>query len=212
MVRISAQIALYGTRARRRSSATSSRPAPVASAILLARGIGPLHEGPRQRAACSAGAARQAYARLKALARDVEPPSVDGSGDMPPGYLSFSEATIVHPGRRGPSLRNVTLSPASEPTSLGIVGPNGAGKSTLVATIAGVVAPVSGSSAELDGVAIGRWQRTSGEPPIGYLPDDPALIMVPCIRTSAVSAHIKPDVGGPVGDARGRTRNHRRHA
>jgi hypothetical protein len=45
----------------------------------------------------------------------------------------------------------------------------------LAALIAGAVLPVQGS-ADLEGVPIARWQRAAGDPPIGYLPDEPMLI------------------------------------
>ncbi len=171
-VRIGAQTALYGIGAYLIIRNELAPGALVASAILLARGIGPL-EG-LVTSLRAATAARQGYARLKALAPDVETPRVGADDCTAYGRITLSDATIVYPTRRSPSLRNVTL--AIEPGEcLGIVGPNGAGKSTLAALISGAVLPVQGS-ADLDGVPIARWQRAAGDPPIGYLPDEPMLI------------------------------------
>lgn len=145
----------------------------VASAILLARGIGPLESLVTSLRAATA--AKQAYSRLKSLPPDVEAPDVGRAHERAEGHLTLQDVTVIHAGRRTPALRGVTLSLAPG-ESLGIVGANGAGKSTLAALIAGAVVPVSGA-ADLDGVPIARWQRASlAPPPIGYLPDDPSLI------------------------------------
>ena len=171
-VRISAQTMLYGVGALLIIRGELAPGALVASAILLARGIGPLESFVTSYRAVSA--ARQGYARLKALPPDVEVPMVGRADQTALGRIELYDASVIYPTRRTPSLRGVSLS--LEPGAcLGIVGPNGAGKSTLAAVIAGAVVPASGA-ADLDGVPISRWQRADGEPPIGYLPDDPALI------------------------------------
>jgi ATP-binding cassette, subfamily C, bacterial EexD len=170
--RISAQTLLYAIGALLIIRNELAPGALVASVILLARGIGPL-EG-LVTSLRTAIAAYQGYQRLKALAPDVETPHVGHKDHAALGHVTLQDATVYYPTRKTPSLRNVSLTLAPG-ECLGIVGPNGAGKSTLAALIAGAIVPISGT-ADLDGVSIARWQRADGDPPIGYLPDEPALI------------------------------------
>ncbi len=171
-VRISAQTILYAIGALLIIRGELAPGALVASAILLARGIGPL-EG-LVTSLRSISMARQGYGRLKALAPDVQVPQVGRMDNEAVGRITLHDATVCYPSRKIPSLRSVSLT--LEPGEcLGIVGSNGSGKSTLAGLIAGAITPVSGA-ADLDGVPISRWQRTDGDPPIGYMPDEPMLI------------------------------------
>lgn len=171
-VRISAQTALYGLGALLIIRGDLAPGALVASAILLARVIGPL-EGlvTSLRSIISAG---QAYGRLKRLPADAAVPQVDTGDAEPEGHFRLVDVTVYYPTRKSPSLRGISIE-LSPGECLGIVGPNGAGKSTLAAVIAGALQPVSGS-ADLDGLPIMRWQRCDGSPPVGYMPDEPVLI------------------------------------
>ncbi len=171
-VRISVQIILYAVGALLIIRGEIAPGALVASAILLARGIGPLES--LVTSLRSVSMARQGYSRLKALAPDVLAPQVGRADFAALGRITLHEATVCYPSRKVASLRAVSLT--LEPGEcLGIVGSNGSGKSTLAALLAGAIAPVSGA-ADLDGVPISRWQRTAGDPPIGYMPDEPALL------------------------------------
>ena len=171
-VRIVAQTLLYAIGAWLIIRGELAPGALVASAILLARGIGPL-EG-LVTSLRSISLARQGYARLKALAPDVQTPHVGHDEHKAIGRITLHDATVCYPTRKVPSLRAVSLT--LEPGEcLGIVGSNGSGKSTLAALLAGAVTPAFGS-ADLDGVPISRWQRAGGDPPIGYMPDEPILI------------------------------------
>ncbi len=171
-VRITAQTALYGLGALLIIRNDLAPGALVASAILLARVVGPL-EG-LVTSLRSIISAIQAYRRLKRLPADAVVPRV-GAGDAEPeGHFRLVDVTVYYPSRKTPSLRGISLE-LSPGECLGIVGPNGAGKSTLAAVIAGAVQPVAGS-ADLDGLPIVRWQRCDGNPPVGYMPDEPVLI------------------------------------
>lgn len=171
-VRVLTQIAIYGVGAYLVIRSELSPGALVASAILLARGLAPLEASVM--AYRSAGSALRAYSRLKAHAADARTISVRSGEAQPEGRVCLTGVTYYHPTRRAPSLAEISLT--LEPGEcLAVVGPNGAGKSTLAAIIAGAAVPQMGS-ADLDGVAISRWQRGSSQPPIGYLPDDAPLI------------------------------------
>lgn len=176
-VRVAAQIGVYAVGAWLVVQSQIGPGALVASAILMAKALGPLEQLVGSVRAIETGFA--AYRKLKSLPADARPPiaASDVAHDLPAdsGHVALSEATYFYPGRRQPAVRNVTLS--LEPgESLGIVGPNGSGKSTLAGILAGAYVPANGS-AELDGVAISKWQCWTGDTtPVGYVPDDPVLI------------------------------------
>lgn len=171
-VRIGSQIAVYGVGAWLVVRGDVEPGVLVASAILLARAMAPLEQlvhGVRQ-----ARATLVAYRRLKALPPDAVVPSVADAGVDVVGEIALADVSYFYPARRTPALRGVSLKLAPG-ECLGIVGPNGSGKTTLAAILAGALQPSSGA-ADLDGIAIAKWQRCDGTPPIGYLPDDPALL------------------------------------
>ena len=170
-VRLGSQIALYAIGAWLVVRGEITPGALVASAILLARALAPI-EG-LVSALKSSTAAWRAYRCLHALPEDAAAPRIATGETAPLGALRLVNVTVVHPGRKTPALRAVTL--ALEPgEALGIVGPNGSGKSTLAAVVAGALPPTSGA-ADLDGIPIAKWQRYARTPPIGYTPDEPSL-------------------------------------
>lgn len=172
VVRMFSQAAVYGVGAFLVVAGELTPGALVASAILISRVVGPLEQLVGSIRAIRV--AWVAYTRLKALPVDAMVPAVDEQGRPPRGEIELIQVTHHYPGRKMAALRQVTL--ALEPGDcLGVIGPNGAGKTTLAAIIAGVAVPSAGA-ADLDGVPIARWQRWEGLPPVGYAPDDPALI------------------------------------
>jgi PrtD family type I secretion system ABC transporter len=171
-VRIGSQIALYGVGAWLIVRTEMTPGVLVASAILLARALAPLEQLVGTMKAVQAALA--AYRRLKALPADAVVPRVTCDENGPRGHLVLSDVSYYYPTRKMPALRSVSLSLAPG-ECLGIAGPNGAGKSTLAAIVAGAAMPTSGA-ADLDGIPVAKWQRGDGFPPVGYLPDEPALI------------------------------------
>lgn len=170
-VRVGSQIAVYGLGAWLVVKGELAPGALVASAILIARALAPLEQISASIKATQSALA--AYRRLKSLKADAElAPVSDGEGAN--GQISFNDVSFYHPGRKTPALRAVSFDLAPG-RCLAVVGPNGSGKSTLAGLIGGVLSPTTGS-ADLDGVPIVKWQRGSSVPPVGYLPDDPALI------------------------------------
>ncbi len=171
-VRAGAQIALYGTGAWLIVNNELSPGVLVASAILLARALAPFEH--IIKSLKSAQSAFAGYHRLKNLPANSALASFAADETPPHGVIALNDVTFYHPQRSTPALRGITLElPAG--ACLGIVGPNGSGKSTLAAIIAGAALPASGS-ANLDGIAIAKWQRGAKLPLIGYMPDEPALI------------------------------------
>lgn len=171
-IRIASQIALYGLGAWLIVRGEMTPGALVASAILLARALAPLEQ--LVSAIRTARSAQTAYRRLRALPADASLPKVSAGDQAPAGRITLSDVTFYHAGRKQPALRSVSLTIAPG-DCVGIVGPNGSGKSALAAILAGAVVPASGN-ADLDGIPIAKWQRTDGEPLVGYLTDDPCLI------------------------------------
>lgn len=171
-LRIASQILVYALGAVLVIRNELSPGALVACTLMLYRVLGPLEA--LVGAALSGAGTLSAYRRLRDMAADAEQPRVDEREAALVGRLQLREATVVHAGRHTPALRGISLDlPPGQ--SLAIVGPNGAGKSTLAALLAGAMTPISGT-AELDGLPIAKWQRFDGDPPIGYMPDDAALI------------------------------------
>lgn len=171
-IRVGAQIGLYGLGAWLVIENELTPGALVAAVILLSRVLAPLEQmvtmlKPMQQAFAG-------YRRLKALPDDAPAIRVTAGDEVAVGRMVLNDITYYHPTRRSPALKSVTLA-LLPGECLGIVGPNGAGKSTLAAVLAGAIVP-TGGSAELDGVPIARWQRGEGAPPVGYLPDEPALV------------------------------------
>ena len=171
-VRIGSQIALYGIGAWLVVRGEMTPGALVASAILLARALAPLEQ--LVSAVRAARSAQVAYRRLRALPADASVPKVGAGSEAPAGRITLSDVTFYHGGRKQPALRSVSLSIAPG-ECVGIVGPNGSGKSALAAILAGAHVPTMGN-ADLDGIPISKWQRGEGEPPVGYLTDEPCLI------------------------------------
>ncbi len=170
-IRIGSQIALYAVGATLVIRSELAPGALVASAILLARALAPLEQ--LVAAMKVAHATHVAYRRLKSLPADASVPRV-ADGDGPRGDLTIADASLYYPTRKTPALRAVSLRLAAG-ECLGIVGPNGSGKTTLAALIAGAMAPTSGA-VDLDGIPVAKWQRGDCEPPVGYMPDEPALL------------------------------------
>jgi len=170
--RVGAQIAIYGLGAWLVIRGDVTPGVLVAAAILLGRALAPLEQSVTSFRA--AGSAWTAYKRLRAITDDIRAPGIGEAGQSPEGRLSIAGVTYYYPTRRTPALRGASLE--LEPgMCLAIVGPNGSGKSTLAALIAGAILPTQGA-VQLDGVAVGRWQRSDGLPPIGFMPDEPILI------------------------------------
>jgi PrtD family type I secretion system ABC transporter len=146
----------------------------IASSILMARALAPLEQSVALLKV--AVAASKATRKLKSLALP-ELPSATGADCAqcwePTGRISLSDVGFAYPGRSLPALRGITL--ALEPgLSLGIIGPNGSGKSTLAQIIAGALEPRTGA-ADLDGMALAKWQQSPSLPLIGYAGHAPAL-------------------------------------
>ena len=171
-VRIASQLAIYGLGAWLVVRSELAPGALVASAIMLGKALAPLESAVSSLR--MAQAAFVSYRRLKSLPADATVPRLMDGEAAALGRLVLSDVAHYHPTRKTPALRSVSLT--IEPGEcIGIVGPNGSGKSTLCGILAGATQPTAGV-ADLDGVAVAKWQRADDPPPIGYLTDDPVLV------------------------------------
>lgn len=117
--------------------------------------------------------ARAAYARIRALLETDTRAESRMSLPAPQGRLSVEKVALAGRTPDRPIIRHVSM--AIEPgESVAIVGPSASGKSSLARLIVGIWLPSSGS-VRLDGMDVGRTDRTQLGAYLGYLPQDVEL-------------------------------------
>lgn len=138
----------------------------IAGAILLGRGLAPIEQAmggwPLLQQARSGWVSLAEYLeRTPEIATRTKLP-------VPKAHLVVSGATVLPPGSRVPTLRNVSfkLEPGQ---ALGVIGRSGAGKSTLARMLAGYWTPATGS-VRLDGATLDQYDPDDLGRYVGYLP------------------------------------------
>jgi ATP-binding cassette, subfamily C, bacterial EexD len=114
--------------------------------------------------------ARGAYGRLSELLAQFPEVPPGMPLPAPSGKMVIDAVTVAVPGAIRPTLQDIGFRVAKG-EHIGIIGPSAAGKSTLARALLGVW-PVQSGSIRLDGVEVGRWQRETLGPWVGYLPQD----------------------------------------
>nr|AAC38254.1 zinc-protease transporter [Pseudomonas fluorescens] len=114
--------------------------------------------------------AKLAYQRLDELLREFPPEVEQMKLPAPKGQVSFEQVSAGPPGRRMPTLHQVSFNLGAGEV-LGVLGASGSGKSTLARVLVGVWPTLAGT-VRLDGADIHRWDRDDLGPHIGYLPQD----------------------------------------
>ncbi|MHA6575614.1 type I secretion system permease/ATPase [Pseudomonas yamanorum] len=114
--------------------------------------------------------AKLAYQRLDGLMREFPPQGEQMALPAPKGNVSFEQVSAGPPGRRVPTLHQVSFNLTAGEV-LGVLGASGSGKSTLARVLVGVWPTLAGT-VRLDGADIHRWDRDDLGPHIGYLPQD----------------------------------------
>jgi ATP-binding cassette subfamily C exporter for protease/lipase len=114
--------------------------------------------------------AKLAYQRLDELLREFPPEVEQMKLPAPKGQVSFEQVSAGPPGRRMPTLHQVSFTLGAGEV-LGVLGASGSGKSTLARVLVGVWPTLAGT-VRLDGADIHRWDRDDLGPHIGYLPQD----------------------------------------
>ncbi|GAB4071066.1 type I secretion system permease/ATPase [Ancylobacter sonchi] len=118
-------------------------------------------------------AARQGYARLVALAREIPASAAPMPLPAPVARLDVAALAVAAPGQPRPIIAGITFNVAAG-SAVGVIGTSGSGKSTLARGLVGAW-PGSKGSVRLDGAAIEQWDRDALGRHIGYLPQDVVL-------------------------------------
>ena len=140
--------------------------AMVASSILLGRGLAPIEQALGQWPLV-----QRALAGWGALSRYLAATPVNPAVTklpVPAASLMVRGITVVAPGTRAPTLRNVSL--VLEPgQAVGVIGLSGSGKSTLARALLGYW-PLSGGEIRLGGATLDQYDPDDLGSHIGYLP------------------------------------------
>ncbi|MFO8127259.1 type I secretion system permease/ATPase [Yoonia sp.] len=145
--------------------------AMIAGSILLGRALAPVEQAMGRWAVLQRG-----RAGWRALGKYLQavPPATDRTAlPVPKPRLQVIGLTVVPPGERTPTLRNIsfTVEPGQ---ALGIIGRSGAGKSTLARTLAGFW-PITAGEARLGGATLDQYDPDALGRHIGYLPQTVTL-------------------------------------
>jgi ATP-binding cassette subfamily C protein len=143
----------------------------IASSILTARALAPAELVISQWK--GAIAARQSWARLRAMRKALPDPSERLALPAPVATLEVEDLAVRAPGG-AKTLANGVRFKLKAGEAVGIIGPSASGKSSLVRALAGVW-PIANGAARLDGAPIHQWDRERLGAHIGYLPQDVEL-------------------------------------
>lgn len=140
--------------------------AMIASSILLGRALAPIELAIGQWALVQR--ASKGWSSLGELLEKTPPEQARMELPKPKAKLSVQALTIVPPGEKRASLRNVSFE-VQPGQAVGVIGPSGSGKSTLARALTGVWRP-AGGSVRLDGAALDQYGSDVLGQHIGYLP------------------------------------------
>lgn len=113
-------------------------------------------------------AARQSWARLRALLRSIKPAEPPMSLPPPTGCLSVQALVSAPNGHDRPVIEGIDFT-LSAGDGLAILGESASGKSSLARALVGVW-PALGGSVRLDGATFNQWSPDQRGRNIGYLP------------------------------------------
>ncbi|MFV2051379.1 type I secretion system permease/ATPase [Aliiroseovarius sp. YM-037] len=143
----------------------------IAGTILLGRALAPIEQAVGQWPALQR--ARSGWAALSTYLAQVPPADERTELPVPEARLSVAGVSVIPPGSRAPTLRNITfkLEPGQ---ALGVIGRSGSGKSTLARTLLGYWAPAAGE-VRLGGATLNQYDPDRLGQHIGYLPQSVTL-------------------------------------
>lgn len=119
-------------------------------------------------------AARQSWARLKAMLQSRPEPVAVDMLPAPHATLSVDGLFLAPPGARSMTLQGIDFR-LKAGDALAVLGPSGSGKSSLVRAIAGVW-PLLQGHVRLDGADITQWPPDRLGAYLGYVPQNAELI------------------------------------
>lgn len=145
--------------------------AMLASSIIIGRALAPIEQLIAQWSLVQR--AMQGWKGLAALLERVPPEPARTTLPKPRAILEVQAISVVPPGERMPTLRNLSfeLKPGQ---ALGVIGQSGSGKSTLARVLTGVW-PIQAGRVRLDGASIEQYGVDDLANYVGYLPQDVAL-------------------------------------
>jgi ATP-binding cassette subfamily C protein len=143
----------------------------IAGSILLGRALAPVEQAMGRWAVLQRG--RAGWRALGKYLQAVPAVPERTALPVPEPKLKVTGLTVVPPGERTPTLRNITFT--VEPgQALGIIGRSGAGKSTLARALAGFW-PITAGEARLGGATLDQYDPDALGRHIGYLPQTVTL-------------------------------------
>jgi ATP-binding cassette subfamily C protein len=169
--RIFLQSAILGAGAWLAIQGHISSGAMLASSIIIGRALSPIEGMIGQWALIQR--AIQGWKSLADVLTKVPPDAQRTTLPKPRAILDVQNISVVPPGERVPTLRNLSfeLRPGQ---ALGVIGQSGSGKSTLARVLTGVW-PIQAGKVRLDGAAIDQYNVDDLANYVGYLPQDVAL-------------------------------------
>jgi len=145
--------------------------AMLASSIIIGRALSPIEQIIGQWAMVQR--AVQGWTNLTGILAKVAPEAPRTVLPRPRAILDVQNISVVPPGERQPTLRNLSfeLKPGQ---ALGVIGQSGSGKSTLARVLTGVW-PIQAGKVRLDGASIEQYSVDDLADYVGYLPQDVVL-------------------------------------
>lgn len=143
----------------------------IAGSILLGRALAPVEQAMGNWPVLQR--ARSGWYALGRYLQTVPPRPRLIELPKPEAHLVAKAMTVVPPGQRKPTLRNITfeLKPGQ---ALGVIGRSGSGKSTLARALAGYW-PLAAGEARLGGATLDQYNADQLGQHIGYLPQTVSL-------------------------------------
>ncbi|HSX73155.1 MAG TPA: type I secretion system permease/ATPase [Shinella sp.] len=145
--------------------------AMLASSIIVGRALAPIEQLIAQWSLIQR--AMQGWKGLSALLDRVPPEPLRTTLPKPRAILEVQNISVVPPGERMPTLRNLSfeLKPGQ---ALGVIGQSASGKSTLARVLTGIWPPAAGK-VRLDGASLEQYGTDGLAEHVGYLPQDVVL-------------------------------------
>jgi PrtD family type I secretion system ABC transporter len=169
--RIFLQSAILGVGAWLAIQGHISSGAMLASSIIIGRALSPIETMIAQWSIIQR--AMQGWKSLSEVLVRVPPEPFRTTLPKPRAILEVQNISVVPPGERQPTLRNLSfeLKPGQ---ALGVIGQSGSGKSTLARVLTGVW-PIQAGRVRLDGASIEQYGVDDLANYVGYLPQEVVL-------------------------------------
>ncbi|WP_299153609.1 type I secretion system permease/ATPase [uncultured Tateyamaria sp.] len=145
--------------------------AMIAGSILLGRALAPIEQTIGQWAMVQR--ARAAWSALGALLEITPPAPKTLTLPQPEANISFAGVSVMAPGAKSPTLRNVSFYLGAG-EALGIIGKSGSGKTTLAKTLLGLTRVATGE-VRFGGATLDQYDPDDLGSYIGYLPQNVVL-------------------------------------